>query len=87
MTDEDDWMEPIDVEILDVLTAPEHFAPDHIAEQGVCRAPRAAYRCRELTKHGLLERQLTGVYEVTDRGKRVLEDELDGETSSADDAH
>jgi len=84
MTDEADWMEPIDKEILDVLQAPENFTPDHVAEQGVCRAPRAAYRCRELTKRGLLKKQMTGVYEITDRGERVLEGELDPTTLEAD---
>ncbi len=72
-----EWMDPIDEEILEAMCETHVFAPEHVEQEDVCRAPKAAYRCRELTKHGLLTKQLTGVYDITELGRQVLEGEVD----------
>ncbi|MFP8954341.1 hypothetical protein ACLI4Z_15440 [Natrialbaceae archaeon A-arb3/5] len=78
MSDETpDWMEPVDEEILELLRSDEIFSPSHINDEGVCRAPHAAHRCRELTDRGLLKKYMEGMYELTDRGERFLDGDVD----------
>lgn len=80
-----DWMEPVDDDILELLREDEIFEPSQLSDEGLCRGPRAAYRCRELTARGLLRNPMTGVYEITDRGERYLDGDLDAsELESAD---
>lgn len=77
MTSEVEWMDPIDEPILEALCDEAVFSPDHVATEVGCRPPEAAYRCRELTKRGLLENHMTGVYDITTDGKAVLAGDLD----------
>lgn len=72
-----DWMDPVDDEILELMRENYIFDPDHIEEEDVCRAPHAAYRCRQLTERGLLEKQAIGMYDITELGERYLEGEVD----------
>lgn len=71
------WMDPVDEAILEAMCENHVFAPDHVEESDVCRAPHAAHRCRELTKRGLLEKQAIGMYDITELGERYLEGEVD----------
>ena len=80
-----EWMDPIDEEILEVMCETHVFAPEHVAQEDVCRAPKAAHRCRELTKRGLLTKQMTGVYDITELGRQVLEGEVDPSELEASD--
>ncbi|WP_176393167.1 hypothetical protein [Natronolimnobius baerhuensis] len=77
MSDQAEWMEPEDDEILELLSEDHIFEPSHIESEGVCRGPVAAYRCRELTKYGLLNRPMTGMYDITDLGEQYLAGEVD----------
>ncbi|WP_049923536.1 hypothetical protein [Halopiger djelfimassiliensis] len=86
MIDDVEWMEPEDEKILELMQRPEHFTPTHIDAEGVCRGPHAAYRCRELTEHGLLEKQAIGMYDITDLGERFLDGELEPSDLEPDDA-
>ncbi|WP_254531349.1 hypothetical protein [Natrinema gelatinilyticum] len=73
-----EWMEPADRPILELLHSEEDiFEPNQIDEEGLCPANYAAYRCREMTKYGLLEKIMPGFYEVSDLGERYLADDLD----------
>lgn len=73
-----EWMHPADKPILELFDSDEEiFEPSQIEEEGLCRGNYAAFRCRELTKYGLLEKLMPGVYELTDAGERYLDDELD----------
>ncbi|WP_049925247.1 hypothetical protein [Halopiger goleimassiliensis] len=90
-----EWMIPLDEDILELFRADEDvFAPSHVVEADICPDPQAAYRCRQLADHGLLEKHMTGVYEITDLGERVLDGDVDpdeladesgGETTTEDD--
>lgn len=73
----DNWMAPIDGDILELMQEDHIFSPDHIEEVGICRGPDAAYRCRELAKRGLLKKQVVGMYETTELGERFLAGEID----------
>ncbi|THE62747.1 hypothetical protein D8Y22_22020 [Salinadaptatus halalkaliphilus] len=84
MTDEDDvtddsenWMAPIDGDILELMRDDDIFTPDDIAEYDICRGPDAAYRCRELAKRGLLQKHATGMYDITELGEQFLAGEVD----------
>lgn len=81
-----EWMDPADDDILELMREDHIFAPDHISDEGVCRGPHASYRCRELTKRGLLNKQAVGMYDITDLGERYLAGEVDpSELESEDD--
>lgn len=81
-----EWMDPADEPILELMREEEVFSPDHIAKEGICRPPVAAYRCRELAERGLLTRHMVGVYDITDLGERVLEGAVDPATLGDDDS-
>ncbi|WP_254765071.1 hypothetical protein [Natrinema marinum] len=73
-----EWMHPVDKPILELFASDEEiFEPSQIEEDGLARGNYASFRCRELTKYGLLEKLMPGVYELTDAGERYLADELD----------
>lgn len=72
-----DWVTPVDDTILELLRDDEIFTPEQISEESVCRGPDAAYRCRELAKRGLVEKQAIGMYDITKLGERFLEGEVD----------
>ena len=72
-----EWMEPADKPILEFLQSEDAFEPAQLDEAGLCPGNFGAYRCRELTKYGLLNNPITGVYEVSDLGERYLDGELD----------
>lgn len=72
-----DWMAPVDGDIVELMRSEDVFSPDHIADKDVCRAPDAAYRCRELAKYGLLKKHTMGMYDITDLGERYLDGEVD----------
>ncbi|QLG48449.1 hypothetical protein [Natrinema halophilum] len=73
-----EWMEPADRPILELLESDEDiFEPNQIDDEGICPANYAAYRCREMTKYGLLEKLMPGFYEVSDLGERYLAGDLD----------
>ncbi|ELY48757.1 hypothetical protein [Natronolimnohabitans innermongolicus] len=74
---EDGWMAPVDDDILELMRDPDAFEPSDVDDAGICRGPDAAYRCRELAKYGLLEKLAIGMYDITDRGERYLEGEVD----------
>ena len=80
-----EWMAPVDDDILELMTENHIFDPDHIEEEDVCRAPDAAYRCRELTKRGLLKKQAIGMYDITELGEQYLAGEVDPTELEADD--
>jgi ArsR family transcriptional regulator, cadmium/lead-responsive transcriptional repressor len=87
MTDErPDWMEPIDDEILERLRDGEVFMPKQIAEGIDARSPRVAYRCRELSTYGLVTTLATGMYDLSEQGRRYLENELDPNQLDPEDA-
>ncbi|MDS0478555.1 type IV toxin-antitoxin system AbiEi family antitoxin domain-containing protein [Natrinema sp. 1APR25-10V2] len=73
-----EWMHPVDRPILELFHSDEDvFEPSDIEAEGLCRGNYAAFRCRELTKYGLLEKLIPGVYELADAGEQYLADELD----------
>ncbi|WP_408957800.1 hypothetical protein [Natrinema sp. 74] len=73
-----EWMHPADKPILELFHSDEEiFEPSHIEAEGLCRGNYAAFRCREMTKYGLLEKLMPGVYELSDAGERYLDGELD----------
>jgi len=72
-----EWMAPVDGSIVELMQSEDIFTPDHIADEDVCRGPDAAYRCRELTKYGLLEKLAVGMYDVTELGEQYLAGEVD----------
>ncbi|ELY99825.1 hypothetical protein C482_10077 [Natrialba chahannaoensis JCM 10990] len=72
-----DWIDPVDETVLEYMGREEYFSPDQIAAEDVCRGPHAAYRCRELTKRGLLTKHMPGVYDITDLGEQVLAGEVE----------
>lgn len=72
-----EWMAPVDDDVLEAMRSEDVFTPDHVSDEGICRAPDAAYRCRELTKRGLLEKHAMGMYDITDLGERYLAGEVD----------
>ncbi|APX98323.1 hypothetical protein [Natronorubrum daqingense] len=74
--DDEGWLTPVDDDILELMQENYIYAPKHIEQEGLCRGPDAAYRCRELTKRGLLERQAIGMYEITDLGEQFLAGEV-----------
>ncbi|WP_265107911.1 hypothetical protein [Halosolutus halophilus] len=78
-----DWMNYGDDEILELLQSEDVFSPDHVAEDVPLRGPEVATRCRELAKHGLLNKPVIGMYEVTDLGERFLAGEVDPEELAA----
>ncbi|WP_440772601.1 hypothetical protein [Natronorubrum sp. DTA28] len=80
-----EWMTPVDDDILELMTENHIFDPDHIEEEDVCRAPDAAYRCRELAKRGLLKKQAIGMYDITELGEQYLAGEVDPTELEADD--
>ena len=80
-----EWMDPADDRILELMQENYIFDPDHIETEGVCRAPHAAYRCRELSKRGLLVKQAIGMYDITELGERYLEGEVDPTTLDLED--
>ncbi|PCR90949.1 hypothetical protein [Natrinema ejinorense] len=72
-----DWMEPVDRRLLEFMQAEDAFEPTQFDDEGICPARYGSYRCRELTKYGLLKQHIPGVYEVTDAGERYLAGDLD----------
>jgi len=77
-------MEPADKPILEFLRSEDAFEPDQIDDEGIAPARYAAYRCREMTKYGLLTKHMPGVYEVSELGERYLEGTLDPSELEAD---
>lgn len=77
MSDTVDWMDEADDDILELMREDHIFEPSQISDEGICRGPHAAYRCRELAERGLLNKQITGVYDITDLGERYLEGDID----------
>ncbi|MDG5820957.1 hypothetical protein [Natronococcus sp. A-GB7] len=78
MTDDsDEWMDPVDEELLRLLRDEELFMPDQLAEELEPRAPHVAYRCRELAKYGLATKHAMGMYDISDLGKQYLAGEVD----------
>jgi len=72
-----EWMEPADKPILEFLQSEDAYQPAQLDEAGLCPGNFGAYRCRELTKYGLLDNPITGVYEVSELGEQYLDGELD----------
>lgn len=72
-----EWMMPADKPILEFLQSEDAFEPAQLDEAGLCPAKFGAYRCRELTKYGLLNNPIPGVYEVSELGEQYLDGELD----------
>lgn len=79
-----EWMEPADKPILEFLRSEDAFEPNQIDDEGIAPARYAAYRCREMTKYGLLTKRMPGVYEVSELGERYLEGTLDPSELEAD---
>jgi ArsR family transcriptional regulator, cadmium/lead-responsive transcriptional repressor len=78
MTDDsNEWMEPVDDEILALLRDEDIFMPDQIADEVEPRSPRVAYRCRELVSHGLATKLATGMYDISEKGERYLAGDLE----------
>ncbi|SER84019.1 hypothetical protein [Natrinema salaciae] len=72
-----DWMEPADKRILEFMESEDAFEPVQFDDEGICPAKYAAYRCREMTAYGLLNRPMPGMYMLTDAGEEYLAGELD----------
>lgn len=72
-----EWMAPPDEDILEAMCDEDVFTPDHIDDEGICRGPHAATRCRKLAEYGLLEKHAMGMYDITDLGERYLAGEVD----------
>ncbi|RQG89885.1 hypothetical protein EA462_07685 [Natrarchaeobius halalkaliphilus] len=79
-----EWMDPADEAILEAMRSDDVFSPTHIDEEGICRGPYAAHRCRQLTEHGLLKKYTTGMYAITERGERFLAGELEASDLTSD---
>lgn len=79
------WMDPADDDILEAMCDEDVFTPDHIDDEGICRGPYAATRCRELAKRGLLESHAIGMYDITELGERYLAGEVDPTELEPDD--
>ncbi|SIS01728.1 hypothetical protein [Natronorubrum thiooxidans] len=80
-----EWMAPVDGDILELMCSEEVFTPDHISDEDVCRAPDAAYRCRQLVKYGLLKKYAPGMYDISDLGEQYLAGEVDPSDLEPDD--
>lgn len=72
-----EWMDPADKPILEYLHSEDAFEPNDLDEAGLCPANFGAYRCREMTKRGLLNNPIPGVYEVSELGQQYLDGKLD----------
>lgn len=86
--DEDavDWLVREDERILELLQSEDVFTPEHIAEEiDHLRAPDVAYRCRELTSHGLVTKHAIGMYDISDLGEQVLSGAVDPSELPTDD--
>ncbi|ELY49486.1 hypothetical protein [Natronorubrum sulfidifaciens] len=79
-----EWMAPVDGDILELMRSDDVFTPDHISDEDICRAPDAAYRCRELAKYGLLNKLAVGMYDISDLGEQYLAGDVDPRELEAD---
>ncbi|WP_254768631.1 hypothetical protein [Salinilacihabitans rarus] len=80
---EAEWMDSADVPILEEMRKDDVYEPEQIDDAKICRAPHASHRCRELSRRGLLDRPMPGIYELTDLGRRFLDGDLDSEERAA----
>lgn len=72
-----DWMVPSDDVILEMIEEYGNLTPRAIEELGGPVRGHAGDRCRELYRHGLLNRIARGLYELSDRGQRYLDGDID----------
>lgn len=79
-----DWMVPADVSVLEYLYAsrtargkPSIQTPKTIARNTGYSRKHASARCRELANHDLVERVAKGEYRLTERGEKLLDDEIE----------
>lgn len=74
------WMErPGDDTILELIREHGHLSPAavvHYADGAISRS-HAQSRCSELSRYGLLERVVPGLYRITEDGEAWLAGELD----------
>lgn len=77
------WMVLVDDRILEALNEEGFMTPSDLAnlEELQYSAQHIGDRCRKLAKHGLVENVGNGVYQITERGEKYLE----GEINTADD--
>lgn len=80
-----EWMAPVDGDIVKLMRSDDVFTPEHISDEDVCRAPDAAYRCRQLVKYGLLSQLTVGMYDITDLGEQFLAGDVDPQDLEPDD--
>lgn len=88
-----DWMsQPADDRILEVIREEGNMTPLALSRDGeVSRIDIgrkwAGERCRDLAKHGLLNRLDKGLFGITDKGRAYLDEDLDAsELEPVDDA-
>jgi Mn-dependent DtxR family transcriptional regulator len=82
-----DWMSIWDDRILEYLQDNGPTAVGEIADDDLIRVsqPHVSNRCAKLAEHGLVSALGNGVYAITERGERYLDEELDaGELADAD---
>lgn len=72
-----DWMVPIDDSILEYVRDAGEVPPAVIGRNLDTHRNYAGERCRELARHGLLDRSEDGYYSLTTLGKRYLSEELE----------
>ncbi|MFC4449812.1 MarR family transcriptional regulator [Halorussus aquaticus] len=74
------WMSPIDYEILlffedhDILVSPKVLAVNIDYDRQY-----TSKRCRKLTQEGILEQDDSGLYRLSDKGRKFLSGDLDAE--------
>lgn len=77
MREQADWMVIVDERILEYLRDEDVGTPKKIAERIDKHNNYIGERCRELTRYGLLNKIDRGVYVISDKGEKYLEEELD----------
>lgn len=80
-----DWMKPVDDQILECLNSMGNLTPLALSREGEiervdCGRKYAGMRARELTKYGMAIKIDRGLYQITDKGRAYLNQELDAST-------
>jgi Mn-dependent DtxR family transcriptional regulator len=75
-----EWMRPVDERILETMRDEGNMTPTALDYLDVTTRSHASVRLSELSKYGLVERIVQGLYRLTDDGRAFLDEELDAST-------
>jgi len=72
-----DWMQPVDDRILEIFRDHGNLTPAAVEKFGGPSSSHASRRCKQLSRYGLLDKIVTGLYTLSDKGEAYLDEELD----------